>query len=73
MRRLTWVAGLLGILGLGAVGVARAADPCRAACHTGKSTAYRRCRAIPPADRAARAACFKQADQQLARCLAGCK
>ena len=48
------------------------ANPCQDACYQAKSTAYQKCRAIPPADRETRSRCFRDADGALRQCLAGC-
>lgn len=46
---------------------------CEDICYQAKSVEYRHCRAVPPADRKARAACFARADEGLKRCLRKCK
>ena len=74
----TLVAGVLAgalLLVSGWAGPARfsPATGCQEQCYQEKSRAYQRCRAISPADRAARLRCFRQADAALQRCLGGCK
>jgi hypothetical protein len=45
---------------------------CQLACYDAKSKAYDDCRAIPPAERKTRIACFQGADAQLRDCLGKC-
>ena len=80
-RKLALAAALLGL----AAGVTLAASSgdgvrqiqpagaCQKACFAEKSRAYAGCRALPPGDQKARAACFKRADAALRRCLARCR
>lgn len=70
MKKIIAVMVALIILGISAVALA---GPCQDACYQAKSKAYQQCRAIPPADRSARVACFKKADITLKSCLAQCK
>jgi len=53
--------------------VLMAVSPCADACYRQKSTAYQRCRTIPPTDRASRTGCFKTADRSLEVCLRACR
>jgi len=50
-----------------------AVSPCADDCYRQKSTAYQRCRTIPPTDRASRTGCFKTADRSLEVCLRACR
>jgi hypothetical protein len=52
---------------------APAGSDCQDRCYEAKSVEYQRCRAVPPADRKARVACFTRADEGLKRCLRKCK
>jgi len=72
MTKKTFIAALVAlfILGISALSLA---NTCQETCHQQKSTAYQRCRTIPPAERAKRVACFKEADTALRQCLAKCK
>ena len=72
MTKKTLIAILVArfILGISALSLA---GTCQETGHQQKSTAYQRCRTIPPAERAKRVACFKQADTALQQCLAACK
>lgn len=74
MRQTGIVIGIVVALLLGTPGPAGAdTDQCRARCYEQKSTAYQRCRTLPPSDRKARSACFQKADAALAACLKSCK
>lgn len=76
-RRVIWLAAALGVL----VGAAAMSAPlptassgvCHKKCYEAKSTAYQRCRAIPPTNRAERTQCFRGADAALEGCLKRCK
>jgi hypothetical protein len=68
----SWLGGILVVLSLG-VGAEAAGSSCAEACYQQKTEAYQRCRKIPPASRAERARCFREADQALQRCLRSCR
>ena len=74
--RLIWLAAALGVL-VGAAAMSAPLQPPRAPatskCYEAKSTAYQRCRAIPPTNRAERTQCFRRADAALEGCLKRCK
>ena len=75
-RKLIWLVAAFGVL----VGTAAmsaqfqaASGACHKKCYEAKSTAYQRCRAIPPTNRAERTQCFRGADAALEACLKRCK
>jgi hypothetical protein len=50
-----------------------AAAPSCVECYKAKSEAYQRCRAIPPSNHEQRDNCFKQANEEVERCLKSCQ
>lgn len=68
------IGGLLAALVMLGGSPARPVDAsCAEACYQQKSTAYQRCRGIPPAKRPERNRCFREADRALQRCLQRCR
>ena len=68
---------VMGVVLMGLVGVmpapVAASGTCTERCYQQKSTAYQKCRTLPPGDRQARRTCFRQADNALETCLKSCK